>query len=313
MSSKLEVIRVLSDGRPGHQNQTVGLAEALGRRTGARVDLVRVTGNGYLRRYRAAAALDRPESRPQLLIGAGHATHLPLLFAARQFAARSVVVMKPTWPIRWFDLCLVPAHDFRKSSARGSVLLTRGALNRIPEVIPPKARRGLMLVGGPSKHHGWRERELRAAIAQVISTRPDLPWTIGDSPRTPAGFLDRLRVDLPGSQLVSWRETDSGWVPAQLLAAEEAWVTEDSISMVHEAVTAGARTGVLPMPAKHPGSRVLEAVRSLVADGCATAYANWRLNGGALPPPRRLHETARCAEYILTTFFPDGDGSAPAG
>ncbi len=302
MCLKLQVIRVLSDGRPGHENQTVGLAQALSRRTGARLDTVRITGGGYARRFQRAADVPNPENAPQLLIGAGHATHLPLLVAAWRLGAKCVTVMKPTWPMRWFDLCLVPAHDIKSSNSRPSIILTRGALNRIPEVIPPKERRGLVLVGGPSKHYGWSEEELRNAIIAVMGARPELTWTVGDSRRTPAGFLSRLKAGA-AVQLAPCEQTTREWVPAQLLAAEEAWVTEDSISMLHEAVTAGARTGVLPTPVCSPRARVLNAVRGLVADGYATTYTDWRRNGRQLSNPRRLHETARCADLILQRFF----------
>ena len=108
MIPKLQRIRVLSDRRPGHENQTMGLAQALARRSGARIELVHIKGDGYFGRYRKALALTPGDSAPQLLVGAGHATHLPVLFASRRFGARSVIVMKPTWPMWWFDLCLVP-------------------------------------------------------------------------------------------------------------------------------------------------------------------------------------------------------------
>ncbi len=303
MIPKLQRIRVLSDGRPGHENQTMGLAQALARRSGARIELVRIKGDGYFGRYRKALALTPGDSAPQLLVGAGHATHLPVLFASRRFGARSVIVMKPTWPMWWFDLCLVPAHDIRTGKERRGVLKTRGALNRIPEIVPPKQQRGVMLIGGPSKHYGWAGEELRKAIATVSCANPELEWTIGDSRRTPDGFLSTLQDNGIKAKCVPWQQTNPEWLPAQLLAASEAWVTEDSISMLHEAVTAGAQTGVLPTPVKRSRARVLNAVRGLVADGFATRYQDWEQNGRHLTAPKQLHETGRCADWILQHFF----------
>ena len=213
--------------------------------------------------------------------------------------------MEPTWPKRWFDLCLVPEHDLRPGHQRINVFPTRGALNRIPEVIPAKQPRGLILVGGPSRHHGWAGPELLAAIRDVVGARPELAWTIGDSRRTPKDFSKALAdAGLP-AKFTPHARTTPNWVPEQLLTAVEVWVTEDSISMMHEAVTAGARTGLLPVPAARHDARVLRAVQSLVAGGYVTPHAEWQSNGRQLPAPRPFHETSRCAEIVLERLFPD--------
>jgi mitochondrial fission protein ELM1 len=203
----------------------------------------------------------------------------------------------------WFDLCLVPAHDLSSRRERRGIVRTRGALNRIPENIPVKQERGVILVGGPSKHYGWAAEELQKAIITVTAATPELEWVIGDSRRTPEGFLSALSSGGIRATCVPWQQTAPDWLPAQLLAAKEAWVTEDSISMLHEAVTAGARTGVLPTPVRRDRARVLNAVRGLVADGYATWYADWAQNGRHLMLPKHLHETGRCADVILERFF----------
>jgi mitochondrial fission protein ELM1 len=295
----LRTIRVLSDGRRGHENQSVGLATALAARTGATVEITRLPEPrlSWILRFPRAIAGDK---KPELLIGAGHRTHLPMAFAAWRLGAKSVVIMKPTWPKRLFDLCLIPAHDIRRASA--NVITTRGALNRIPETIPAKQARGMILIGGPSKHHGWEAGPLTEAIRAVLHARPDLTWVIGDSFRTPDGFLMDLQASKIPAEFVSHSQTAPGWVPAQLLTAREVWVTEDSISMLHESATAQAQTGILPMPMKKGPNRVGRAIELLIADGYATRYATWMMTS-KLPPPRPMHETGRCADIILDRLF----------
>jgi len=304
MLSTLRSIRVLSDGRAGHENQSAGLAAAVARRTGATVETVRITGHGYFARYRLAVASENNSLKPDLLIATGHATHLPLRYATRRFGAKSVVIMQPTWPKTWFDLCLVPAHDGYAPCCGGNVVLTRGALNRIPEQLPPKLSRGMILVGGPSKHHGWDDDALTDAVCEVVAARPDLAWTVADSRRTPSDFFSTLSTRGLKAELMSHARTTPDWLPARLLEATEVWVTEDSISMVHEAVTAGARTGVLPARALRPSGRVYGAIRHLEADGYVMAFEDWQANGRQLPAPKPLHETARCAEVLLERLFP---------
>ncbi len=298
MSDSLRTIRVLSDGRPGHENQSLGLAEALSRRTGAKVEVVRwEAGTGLMTRIRSAWALGQVD----LLVGAGHGTHIPLLAAARRLGARSIVIMKPSLPTGCFDLCVIPRHDLANPADRGVVVTTRGALNRIAEVMPVKTNTGVVLIGGPSKHHDWDAVPLPAAIRDVVQARTDLNWEIGDSRRTPEGFLKQLAG--VGATLVPHQETQSGWLPAMLGAAKEVWVTEDSVSMIFEALTAGARVGILPMRVKNPAARTLKAVNDLVASGHVRTYADWKNDHAAWTDTPRLHETGRCAELVLERFF----------
>ncbi len=295
--SALRHIRVLSDGRPGHENQSVGLALALARRTGATHEVTRLDpGAGVWSRMRAAGA--RPGRPVDLVIAAGHRTHLPLWWAARRLGARSVVVMRPSLPAGLFDLALVPRHDVGVGATdTARRVLTRGALNRVPEELPAKDAAGLVLIGGRSKHHGWDGDVLAGQIARVIAARPDLAWTVGDSRRTPEGFLHGLVLPGAGARKAPHQETGPGWLAGELARAAVVWVTEDSVSMVHEAATAGAATGVLPAPRLGSG-RVVRAVDELVKAGLAARYPDKPAATAA-----RFHEAGRCADLIVARWF----------
>jgi uncharacterized protein len=303
MSPSLKLIRVISEGRPGHENQSVGLAQALAHRTGAEVELIRIPAVWSLW-TRARAALVVSKQPPQLVIGAGHKVHLPLCFAARKFRAKSVVIMEPTWPKRWFDLCIKPQHDADSPRPNHRIIYTIGALNRVPETPPTKQPNGVILVGGPSKSHGWNAALAADAIATVIRAQPDLNWRMTDSRRTPAGLLDIIRAQNLPVEITPHQQTPPDWVPTQLMAATEAWATEDSVSMIFEAVTAGARTGILPVPVAEPDADPVRAVHNLAREGYATPFENWRRNGQQLPAPKPLHETGRCADLVLRRLFP---------
>lgn len=302
MGQSPQFIRVLSDGRPGHENQSVGLAEAIARRSGGRLEIVRFAkGDLVWNRYRKAVAGD---PQVDLLIATGHKTHLTLSLVARKLGAKSVVIMLPTWPLWFFDLCLAPQHDLSPGRlTHPRVVPTFGALNRVPEKIPAKQARGVILIGGPSKAHGWAAEPLLKAIATVVDARSELVWTISDSRRTPEGFLERLRQQHLGAEIISHTQTKPDWLPAQLGAAEEAWVTEDSVSMIFEAVTAGARTGILPAPVLKPKADPVGAIRQLVQAGHATDYESWTRVGQQLPPAKPLHETGRCASLVVGRLF----------
>ena len=82
------VVWRFSDGKPGHDNQSLGLVDALQRRTRIHnYDIPVQPGAGrhlLLGRFPDGSLL--PD--PWLIIGAGHATHLPMLAARRAVAVR---------------------------------------------------------------------------------------------------------------------------------------------------------------------------------------------------------------------------------
>jgi mitochondrial fission protein ELM1 len=301
--ARLSAVRILADGRPGHQNQSIGLAEALARRTGAQVETVNLDPAASLWSRVKAARADG-ERRPELIVAAGHRTHVPLLMAARRFSARSIVIMRPSLPACWFDLCLVPRHDLAGKRPAPNTVATWGALNRLPEERAPKTSTGMVLIGGASAHHEWEALGLAEAVREVVTAGPTLGWTVADSRRTPADFLSTLQAEGIRADCVSHAQTGPGWLPSRLAEASEVWVTEDSASMVFEALTAGARVGLLPLPARSGESRIVRSMDDLVSSGVVARYSSWRSGGRRLPEPSRLHEAVRCAELVLARFFP---------
>lgn len=300
MIPPLEIL-ILSDGKPGHLNQSLGLAEALARRCPTR-HRIEQTGRNPLRallRHRAG------NPAPDLVLGAGHATHLPLLKLARQTDALAVVLMKPSLPVALFDLCVMPQHDVKGASTADNIALTRGALNRVPPPAPGHSRRGgLVLIGGPSAVHGWDPDPLISAICQIVTSCGDRPWRVTDSRRTPAGFLDQLTAACPAVVAHPHTETGPEWVPQRLAESTEVWVGEDSVSMIYESLSSGASVGLLPTPRKSAGGRVLRGIDRLRAESWVTPFDAWTPGQALGGPPRVLREADRVAGEILRCFFP---------
>ncbi len=291
--SKRVGILVISDGKPGHENQSVGLAEAIGRIEPIELRIVKVE-RGFVKTLRSLA--DTAEKFEDLVwvFGAGHGVHAYMLWFSFRFRVRTVCLMKPSWPLSWFTWCVVPEHDFLDSKAPKNVLLTKGALNRV--VYENQRRQGkLVLIGGPSKVHGWDEEKLleeleRLMVGQVTQ------WLIADSRRTPNGFLERVAIRWKGINTVSWKTCGIGWLKDALITKEEVAVTEDSVSMIYEALSSGAQVQILPMPRKRRNARVLQGLMRLEAEG----YFD----------PRQekivLAEAARCAKIIVEDGFTKG-------
>lgn len=291
---------LLGDGKPGHENQSLGLAKALARQVPCEVHKVSIADRFcVINRVKAALNASHGLPKPDIVIGAGHSTHLPLLWLARKHHAKSVVLMRPSLPCCLFDLSIVPSHDFARGCRQASIILTRGALNN---VAPSKAesRRGRMiLIGGPSKIHGWDGEKLLLALEKITVHGE---WELTDSRRTPVGFLDELKKRIPSIKTFPYRETGPKWLPEKLGAADEVWVTEDSVSMIYEALSSGAKVGLLPVPRLKAGTRVLKGLEEITCGKFITCFTEWENTHHLSYPPETLREADRCAEWIARHF-----------
>ncbi|NIP74255.1 MAG: nucleoside-diphosphate sugar epimerase [Gammaproteobacteria bacterium] len=286
-----------TDGKPGHEGQSEGLANALAERLAVQVhtlappSALHAAAYWFNRRFPPARACPDPD----LLVGAGHATHLPMLAARRARGGHIVVLMRPSLPCAWFDLCVIPEHD--RPDPAANVLTTRGALNRITETGPKEAGLGLLLIGGPSAHYGWDEGRLAEQV-RTVAAGDGRHWRLTTSRRTPRSTVQRLRnLGLRNLEVVPAEQTGPNWLPRQLARAPTAWVTADSVSMVYEVLTAGAACGLLEVPARR-ASRVGEGVQQLVADGWVTPFGAWRSGEALASPPAEFNEARRCARWI---------------
>ncbi len=238
------------------------------------------------------AALDDVGGPETLFIAAGSSAAPYCLALARMKGSRSAVIMTPsvlgTAP---FDFAVVPAHDGPIKSDR--LFVTLGAPNHIdlPDLeeaasdlvrsFPPRSERIVaLLLGGSDGNYridaAWARERLAPVRAQAERLGADLYVTT--SRRTGKGTDDALEALFAGSPslrmlLLASREAANP-VPAMLGLATHVICTDDSVSMVSEAATAGFRVGLLR--AHRRGGVVAtfqEGVGRLVASGLLPSSA----------------------------------------
>jgi len=293
------VIWAFTDGKAGHENQTRGLLAALGKHRPLDIRWIPVPAYSSMlasliaKRFLPGADLPTPD----YLLGAGHRTHLPMIAARHARGGRSIVLMKPTLPRVWFDLCLIPQHD---NTDGANVLHTRGALNTVTPGTKDK-HKGLILIGGPSRHHSWSEKALLSQIENIVQSDTNIKWTLTTSRRTPpSSTKSLLSLNYSNLQIVPVQKTGREWLPQQLASAAFVWASEDSVSMIYEACTAGAALGLLAVPARRRGTKkIQQGIQMLVRDGLATSFAQWQSKKQLTAPDQAFNEAARIADLIL--------------
>jgi len=210
-----------------------------------------------------------------LFISAGSSAASYCLALARAFGSRCCTVMMPsilgTEP---FDFAVVPEHDRPRMSE--NVLVTLGAPNRICEEIleegkreilrrfpPKKSRQWGVLIGGDDQNYrigpDWAERLMELLFFCAEKAGAELYITT--SRRTSKKAEQSLKKLCEGKESVSMLllASEESWspVPGILGLCEKVLCTEDSVSMISEAATAGLRPIVLPVERRASLSSVL--------------------------------------------------------
>ena len=299
-STKPYTIWRILDGKAGHEAQTLGLVKALEKRVSlSNHEITAPTKyssfkNLILKQFTPGKEL----SPPDLIIGAGSKTHFALLAAQRAYGGKTIVLMQPTLPTKLFNLCLVPRHDSKKAGKK--TLLTDGVLNPIQPAVDADPKRGLFLIGGPSTHYNWDTKGILGQVIALVGETPETKWTLTTSRRTPAECTQQLvNLSYPNLEVIPVEQTPRGWVAERLSECKHVWVSEDSVSMVYEALTAGALTGLLDVPSKRQNSRVQTSVRLLLEQQRVIRFEKRnQMHDSETQNP--LAEADRCADYILT-------------
>jgi uncharacterized protein len=263
---------ILSEGSHGHLSQSQGLAETLAKRVDLEITTVETRPKlGGLSRWwlrKTMGKHGKPVSQrmlthtlrctppqdhaaPDLIICSGGKS----VFAARTLAARYEIPLifigeRKPYPASWFHTVFTPSQQ-------------ETAINDLPiELIPtkitretaqnaaeawaerPQGKLWAMLIGGSSSSHRYTPEDWQALAngLNVWSTRYGIRWLLTTSPRTGKETEDLLREIIePGklAKAIWWAEKPEKKLAAMLGAAEGICTTQDSVTMVTEAVAVG--------------------------------------------------------------------------
>lgn len=296
LSSKLERILVVDEGSPGHLTQSRGLAKALALRCQASVDFYSVrlqlrglfrpalrmlcnsAGHGLPDRvlrqvYRLPAA---PPPRADLIVTSGGRGLYFAVSQARRHGCPLVFCGDPApLPTHWCDVILSPlplsGHarvietDMLLTEVSSETIAGKGAHLRQRFAQSGGTQLAALLAGGDSRSHRYTAADWQALIDGInqLGAR-GWRWLVSTSRRTPTAVEQRLQQGLRPEYLIQtvwWHQKPETVVQGFLDAAEIVLVTQDSLSMLSEAIAAGKPTLALA-PQQVLPSPFIEAVLS---------------------------------------------------
>ena len=296
------VVWRLMDGKPGHEKQSTGLLQALAEFTPLAVYEFDMRFKALLWRQLHRRLRRRPVDipAPDLIVGVGHRTHVPMVMARAICGGRSVVLMKPTLPDRLFDLVFVPRHD--RYRRKGNLVETRGVICPSDSTAKNPAR-GLILLGGMNRYFEWSTDHVVRQVAAIADASPEVDWEVCDSRRTPADLGPAL-PRLTNLVYRPWQSTPGDFLERALRDAQSVWVTADSASMLYESLSVRAYVGVIALKEKRVGrtNKHARGIALLLSQGHVfSTLDGFRLQGRLLPP-HFFPENRRCARIVHDRF-----------
>lgn len=282
----MDIAWLLSDGRAGHEAQSLAIAEALG----LEPDVRRISP----RRLFALAAPFGPADPcdapllappfPDLVIACGRRT-IPYLRRVKRLSggrAFTVYINAPATGLKTADVIVAPCHDelrgpnvvapFTPPNRLTPELLAATRACPDPRVAALPGPRAALLIGGTSRHFrfGADDATRLAALArQLLAQGYGVAATA--SRRTPPEATRALRAALRGAPAFLWDGSGENPYLSMLALAQGIVVTADSVNMIGEAVATGAPVHVFEPTGGH--GKIAAYLDALEARG---AVRRWR-------------------------------------
>jgi mitochondrial fission protein ELM1 len=262
---------VVSDGRAGHEIQSLGIIEALG----VTPEIKRIAPRRAFSILAPFGPIDPREASlfgppfPDLLIAAGRRAIPYLHHVKRASGGRTftVYVNAPATGLSTADIIVAPRHDGLRGK---NVIAPLTPANRItpallaqaraapdPRVAALPAPRVALLVGGDSRHHRFSKSDI-AELTALAGSLVDEDWSVMAtvSRRTPQRLVATLREALDAPQnsetrTFLWEGGGQNPYLSLLARADAIVVTADSVNMVSEAASTGAPVHVFEPSGGH--------------------------------------------------------------
>lgn len=276
-------VLILSDGKPGHVNQSLAYARLLGkpyeiRRVAFKFRVLKALSYffdriGVLTDHLFSIDGELPVC--EQVVSTGSTTYYPNRVISKKLGAQSVAIMLPRgYQGAHFDLIIAQAHDNPPVTNHVLVLPVNLSCPQ-PQGLVKRSGMGpcvAFIIGGPSRHFHMDNKALADQLDQIYTLFPGGEFFVTTSPRTPPE-VDQLIQDRPFDYRVIYSREQLNPIADFLEHSDYVFVTEDSTSMISEAVTFGrACVEILSLSSTGEKNKVGRMIQTLEDKGCLHVF-----------------------------------------
>ena len=207
-----------------------------------------------------------------LFVGAGSTTYYALKFYARRYAKPSVALMYPKGYRKDFSVIIAGAHDRPTSRANLKISPVSLSFSRPQGLYKPQRKSIGFIIGGPNSCFEMGD-EILKQIEGVRAQFADCEFALTTSPRTPMATESAL-AKLSWDYSVIYSREPVNPIGDFLAQCEWVFISEDSVSMISEAVSNGsANVAILSLKRKDAHNKFDDFISALVSTGHARRYS----------------------------------------
>ncbi len=284
-------VLILSDGKPGHVNQSIAFARHLDclyqiERVDFQSRMAKSLSYLFDRLGIYSRSLFSSSATSQgfdLIVSAGSGTYYANKALAREFSVKSAAIMLPKGYRYDFDLIVAQSHDHPPS--RSNILEVPINLSFVE---PQGHIRGVdgqayvsVIIGGDSTVGKLSPEKIKRQLEEIFTSFPRHKFWLTTSRRTSPEVEVVLR-EFPFEWSVFYSERQINPIGDFLKYSDYVFITEDSTSMISEAVSFGqANVEILTLfDGKSEKTKYMKMINMLETQSCLHMYEGHCGNSG---------------------------------
>ena len=288
------------DSKIGHEKQVHAILDNLALTQDLLIEEIYISNPVWLELFLYLLKIKpKQDSIPDIIIGAGSKTAIPMLRHKIHSKTKVISVMKPQFFESKFDLIVAPRHDYKV--VPNNVFTYIGSIAKV-NINPELEDIGLFVVGGLNKHFNFDDDYIISQIDFVISLFPNTKWIVFNSRRTPKSFNERIKKS---TSIEKFIDVTSNFEPLNdyLLKAKFKFFTPDSINMIFESLSSSGETYLFDMhsPRENKITKLIDEVKDNKYVGFLEEkyLENSEIKTISLNKPNALHDTFREVEKVV--------------
>ena len=288
------------DSKIGHEKQVHAILDNLALSQDLLIEEIYISNPVWLELFLYLLKIKpKQNSIPDIIIGAGSKTTIPMLRYKIDSKTKVISVMKPQFFESKFDLIVAPRHDYKM--VPNNVFTYIGSIAKV-NINPELEDIGLIVVGGINKHFDFDEDYLISQIDFIISLFSDINWIVFNSRRTPKSFNKRIEKN---TSIEKFIDVTKNFEPLNdyLSKAKFKFVTPDSVNMIFESLSSSGETYLFDMhsPKENKITRLIDEVKNNKYAGFLEEkyIENSEIKTIVLNKPNILHDTFREVEKVV--------------
>ena len=239
------------------------------------------------------------DSIPDVIIGAGSKTNIPMLRHKLHKKTKVISVMKPQFFQKRFDLILAPRHDFLAIPENVHTYIGSLAKVRISNNLE---NIGLIVIGGINRHFDFNHDHILLQINFITTLYQEIIWIVFNSRRTPQKFNTEIKKNKDIKKFVNFNENFEP-LDNYISKAKIKFVTPDSINMIFESLSSSGETFLFQMK-KFKDNKITMLIEDIKINKFVGYLEKQQVEGSgikklSLAQPNKLHEPFREVEKVV--------------